>query len=148
MLCTLCVFSTNGTILEGAKNTKDLERNTALILWLVDQIADCCSQAKIVSLATIPLGGSEVKQDKWGFDWKMDGTNSSVGLDTMYVKQCDCLKHYLCMATWPGHSWLLRFDCLDELRKCLKSAFLLSKIRLMVIYLCTTYFKRRITSSA
>jgi hypothetical protein len=25
---------------------------------------------------------------------------------TMYVKQCDCLKHYLCMARWPGHSWL------------------------------------------
>jgi hypothetical protein len=46
---------------------------------------------------------------------------------TMYVKQCDCLKHYLCMATWPGHSWLLRFDSWDELRNCLKSAFLLSR---------------------
>jgi hypothetical protein len=22
---------------------------------------------------------------------------------TMDVKQCDCLKHYLCMAIWPGH---------------------------------------------
>jgi hypothetical protein len=34
----------------------------------------------------------------------------------MDVKQCDCLKHYLCLATWPGHSWLL-FGRIEKMSK-------------------------------
>jgi hypothetical protein len=39
----------------------------------------------------------------------------------MYVKQCDCLKHYLLMARWPGHSYVL-FICfaISSSQKCLR----------------------------
>jgi hypothetical protein len=46
---------------------------------------------------------------------------------TMDVKQCDCLKHYLCMATWSGQSWQLRLTVWTTWENCLKSAFLLSR---------------------
>jgi hypothetical protein len=35
---------------------------------------------------------------------------------TMYVKQCDCLKHYLCMATWTGcYNW--QFGRIEKMSK-------------------------------
>jgi hypothetical protein len=37
-------------------------------------------------------------------------------LTTMDVKQCDCLKHYLCIATWPGcYDW--QFGRIEKMSK-------------------------------
>jgi hypothetical protein len=46
---------------------------------------------------------------------------------TSDVKQCDCLKHYLCMATWSRQSWQLGLTVWTNWENCLKSAFLLSR---------------------